>query len=326
MECLILMCQNYAQELSTETLYLSQVNTAHVHQWRNNPQAHYTRLISSNVRLLNEPIYYMGAKDTKTKQHHWWPAEESHMYHYTPPNYRAPKELIYENYSCSFRGQYCCVNGWKIAWKTADKGVVATGTESLMVQFLNCPAEGTVLLANPRASKGLSEILQKQTSFSHQYNARDSANEPIQRKRHGAFVCAEIKPASAIVPRGTEIFLSARGSCSLEQPKTEKGNSVKSRMTSPSLFLQNSETVGSENHLSKPDVKEIAKAYPRIPVRGHKSSGTSQTTEVDVGCSAGEEPFASYNEMAFDRWGGLPTVHKSMQTLIPPSATETKRA
>lgn len=47
-----------------------------------------------------------------------------------------------ENYSCSFRGQYCCVNGWKIAWKTAGKGLVATGTESLMVQFLNCPAEG----------------------------------------------------------------------------------------------------------------------------------------------------------------------------------------
>jgi len=48
-----------------------------------------------------------------------------------------------ESHSCSFRGQYCCVKGWKIAWKTADKGVVATGTQSLVVQFLNCPAEGT---------------------------------------------------------------------------------------------------------------------------------------------------------------------------------------
>uniref|UniRef100_A0A803XL81 Uncharacterized protein n=1 Tax=Meleagris gallopavo TaxID=9103 RepID=A0A803XL81_MELGA len=38
----------------------------------------------------------------------------------------------------------------------------------------------------------------------------------------------------------------------------------------------------SENHLSKPDVRETAKAWPRIPVRGHESSGVSQTTEVDV--------------------------------------------
>ncbi|XP_009317917.1 PREDICTED: LOW QUALITY PROTEIN: uncharacterized protein C2orf73 homolog [Pygoscelis adeliae] len=85
-----------------------------------------------------------------------------------------------------------------------------------------------VPFATPRASKGLPEILQEQTSFRHRHNARDSANEPIRGKRHGAFVCAEIKPASSIVPKGTEIFLSARGSCSLEQPKTEKGNLVKS--------------------------------------------------------------------------------------------------
>lgn len=68
MENLILVYQYYAQELSTETLCLSQVNTAHVHQWRNSPQPHYTRLISSSVRLLNEPIYYMGVKDTKAEQ------------------------------------------------------------------------------------------------------------------------------------------------------------------------------------------------------------------------------------------------------------------
>uniref|UniRef100_A0A674H8K5 Uncharacterized protein n=1 Tax=Taeniopygia guttata TaxID=59729 RepID=A0A674H8K5_TAEGU len=39
--------------------------------------------------------------------------------------------------------------------------------------------------------------------------------------------------------------------------------------------------LSSENHLSKPDVREIAKAYPRIPAGGHKSSGISQTAEVD---------------------------------------------
>lgn len=44
--------------------------------------------------------------------------------------------------SRSLRGQYCCVNGWKIAWKTDEKSVVTAGTKSLMMQFLNCPAEG----------------------------------------------------------------------------------------------------------------------------------------------------------------------------------------
>lgn len=33
------------------------------------------------------------------KYHHWWPAEESHIYRYTPLNYRAPKELIFRNQS-----------------------------------------------------------------------------------------------------------------------------------------------------------------------------------------------------------------------------------
>ncbi|KAM6139345.1 LOW QUALITY PROTEIN: ciliary microtubule inner protein 6 [Phoenicopterus ruber ruber] len=229
------------------------VNTARVHWWRNNPP-YYVRLISSNVRLLNEPIPSMGAKDTKTKQSTQRTDLQKPVYELV-----LPAEFSQQQLSC-----------------------------------------GIVPLATPGASKGLPEILQEQTSFSCRYNARDSADEPIQGKRHGAFVCAEIKPASAIVPKGTEIFLSAKGSCSLERPKPEKGNSVKSRMTSPNLFLQNSETVGSENHL-KPDVREIAKAYPRIPVRGHKSSGISQTTKVDVGCPAREEPFTSYNEMAFNR-------------------------
>lgn len=36
-----------------------------------------------------------------------------------------------ENDLCSFRGQYRCANGWKIAWKAAGKGVVATGAAPL---------------------------------------------------------------------------------------------------------------------------------------------------------------------------------------------------
>lgn len=47
-------------------------------------------------------------------------------------------------------------------------------------------------------------------------------------------VCRDKTSEWSIVPKGTELFLSARGSCSLERPKTAKGNSVKGRMTSPS--------------------------------------------------------------------------------------------
>nr|XP_009667385.1 PREDICTED: uncharacterized protein C2orf73 homolog [Struthio camelus australis] len=51
-------------------------------------------------------------------------------------------------------------------------------------------------LATPRTPKSLPKILQEQTSFSHQCNDRESPNGPIRGKRHGAFVCTEIKPAS----------------------------------------------------------------------------------------------------------------------------------
>uniref|UniRef100_A0A8C4JH14 Chromosome 2 open reading frame 73 n=1 Tax=Dromaius novaehollandiae TaxID=8790 RepID=A0A8C4JH14_DRONO len=177
----------------------------------------------------------METKDTKTKQHHWWPAGETHVYHYTPPyDKQSTQRTDFQKPACEL---------------------------SLPTIFSSQqrPSCGIAPLAAPRTSKGLPKILQEQTSVSHQYNARESPSEPIQGKRHGAFVCTEIKPAS--------------GSCSPEQPKTEKENSVKSRMTS---------TLSSETHLSKPDIREIAKAYPRIPVRGHKSSGISQTTEVDL--------------------------------------------
>ncbi|KAM9655676.1 ciliary microtubule inner protein 6 [Morphnus guianensis] len=86
------------------------------------------------------------------------------MYRYTPPNYRAPKELIFRNESELI---------------------------SLAEFSQQQPSCGIVLLATPRASKGLPEIFQEQTSFSHQYNARDSANEPIRGKKNMQFTEAK---------------------------------------------------------------------------------------------------------------------------------------
>ncbi|XP_032627631.1 ciliary microtubule inner protein 6 [Chelonoidis abingdonii] len=236
-------------------------------EWRNNPQPCYAKLINTNVRFLNEPIYYMETEGTVAKKHHWWPSGEPCVYHYTPPYDRQSTQRN------DFQKPTCTLSS---PTKYSSK-----------LQ----PSCGIVPLAVPRTSTSLPKILQERTSFIHQYNARKSPNEPIRGKRHGAFVWTEIKPVSGpIVPQGTEVFLSARGSGSLEQPKTEKGNSVESQMTSPSLCLQNSqETLGCETHLSKPDLREAAKAYPRIPVRAQKSSDISQATEVDVICPAGEE-------------------------------------
>nr|XP_006122177.2 uncharacterized protein C2orf73 homolog isoform X1 [Pelodiscus sinensis] len=215
-------------------------------EWRNNPQPHYAKLINTNVRFLNEPIYYMETEGTMAKQHHWWPRGEPCVHHYSPTYDRQSTQRN------DFQKPTCTLSS-PIKYSSKLQ-----------------PSCGIVPLATPRTSTSLPKILQERTSFIHEYDARKSPNEPIRGKRHGAFVWTEIKPVSGpIVPKGTEIFLSSRGSCSLEQPKTEKGNSMESQMTSPGLCLQNSqETLDCETHLSKPDVRESAKAYSRIPVKG----------------------------------------------------------
>ncbi|XP_074844607.1 ciliary microtubule inner protein 6 [Carettochelys insculpta] len=274
-------------------------------EWRNNPQPRYAKLINTNVRLLNEPICYMETEDTMAKQHHWWPNGEPCVYRYSPPYDRQSTQRN------DFRKPTCALSS---PTKYSSK-----------LQ----PSCGIVPLATPRTSTCLPKILQERTSFIHQYNARKSPNEPIRGKRHGAFVWTEIKPVSGpMVPKGTEVFLSARGSCSLEQPKTEKGNSVESQMTSPSFCLKNSqETLDCETHLSKPDVREAAKAYPRIPVRGQKSSSISQATEVDVIHSAGEESLCPAIKDPLNKpLDKLPPAHKNVQSLISPTATKMERA
>ncbi|KAM9154837.1 ciliary microtubule inner protein 6 [Pangshura tecta] len=259
--------------------------------WCNNPQPHYAELINTNVRFLNEPMYYMETEGTMAKKHHWWPSGEPCVYHYSPPyDRRSTQRNDFQKPTCTLSSP--------------------TKYSSTLQ-----PSCGIVPLAIPRTSTSLPKILQERISFIHQYNARKSPNEPIRGKRHGAFVWTEIKPVSGpIVPQGTEVFLSARGSGSLEQPKTGKGNSVESQMTSPSLCLQNSqETLGCETHLSKPEVREAAKAYPRIPVRAQKSSDISQATEVDVICPAGEESLCPAMKGPLDKsLDKLPPAHKNI--------------
>ncbi|XP_019363626.1 PREDICTED: uncharacterized protein C2orf73 homolog isoform X1 [Gavialis gangeticus] len=272
---------------------------------RNHPYPRYAKVIDCDVRFLNEPIVYMETKNTMKKEDHWWPTGKSHIQHYNPSYDRQTTQRTdFQNPACKLTcpPKYIC----KIP-----------------------PSCGIVPLANPKPPESLPKILQEQISFNHQYNSRVTPNEPIRGKRHGAFVWTEIKPESGpIVPKGTEVFQSARGSRSLGQPKTEKGNSVESRMTSPSYCLQNSRgPLGSETRLSKPDVRAAAKACPSIPARGRRSSSISQTTEVNVIHPAREEPLCPILKNPINKsLHKLPTANKTTQSVLLPPATELRRA
>ncbi|EMP23882.1 Putative protein C2orf73 like protein [Chelonia mydas] len=136
-------------------------------EWRNNPQPRYAKLINTNVRFLNEPIYYMETEGTMAKKHHWWPSGEPCVYHYSPPYDRQSTQRN------DFQKPTCTLSS---PTKYSSK-----------LQ----PSCGIVPLAIPRTSTSLPAILQERTSFIHQYNARKSPNEPIRGKtpyhgKHGA--------------------------------------------------------------------------------------------------------------------------------------------
>ncbi|NP_001356330.1 ciliary microtubule inner protein 6 isoform 2 [Homo sapiens] len=147
------------------------------------------------------------------------------------------------------------------------------------------PSCGIVPLASPGTSAELQNNFIEYISFIHQYDARKTPNEPLQGKRHGAFVQREIKPGSRpTVPKGAEVLLNTPGSRSSEQSKkTEKGNSAESRMISPGLCQQNSqELLEPKTHLSETDVRQAAKACPSTPESREKTSGATQTTVGDA--------------------------------------------
>ncbi|XP_029449302.1 uncharacterized protein C2orf73 homolog isoform X2 [Rhinatrema bivittatum] len=182
-------------------------------------------------------------------------------------------------------------------------------------------------LAVPKTKSTLPKILQEQISFQHQYDSRTSPNEPIRGKRHGAFVWTEIKPVSGpMAPKGIKVFLSAVGSRPPEQPKNEKGSLVEGCVTSPNLCLQNSQQMfDSESHLSKTDLGEAAKIYPRIPAGGQNSSSLSQPAEEDAGHHAREEAFcsATSHPLGDPRGRFPPTIAMSM-VLPAPTAVDMK--
>nr|XP_012633263.1 uncharacterized protein C2orf73 homolog [Microcebus murinus] len=219
------------------------------------------KFINTNTRIYNEPIPYIDLKIGPEKQGDWWPHGKA-----LEPAFRPPYDTKSVQRS-DFQKPTC--------------PLVLPVKHSKMQK----PSCGIVPLASPDASAELQSSFVEYISFTHQYDARKTPNEPIRGKRHGVFVQREIKPGSGpTVPKGTEVLLTAPGSCSSEQSKkTEKGNSAESKMISPGLCRQNSqELLETKTHLSETDVRQAAKACPRSPESREKTAGISQTTVGDA--------------------------------------------
>ncbi|XP_005391087.1 PREDICTED: uncharacterized protein C2orf73 homolog [Chinchilla lanigera] len=182
-------------------------------------RVNYAKFINTNARTYNEPVPYIDPRKGPEEQCDWW----SHG----------------KAAECTFQPLYDTQSTQRSDFRRPTCPLVLPVKHSRLQK----PSCGIVPLACPDASTELQNNFIEYISFIHQYDARNSPNEPIQGKRHGAFVQREIKPGSRPrVPTGTEVLLNAPGSCSSEQSKkTETGNSAGSRMISPGLCQQNSQ-------------------------------------------------------------------------------------
>ncbi|XP_004436700.1 PREDICTED: uncharacterized protein C2orf73 homolog [Ceratotherium simum simum] len=221
----------------------------------------YAKFINTNARTCNEPVPYIDPKKGPEEQGDWWSHGKGLEHPFQPPyDTKSTQRSDFQKPTCPL-------------------------VLPVKHSKLQKPSCGIVPLASPDASAELQKNFIERISFIHQYDARKTPNEPIRGKRHGVFVQTEIKPGSRpIVPKGTEVFLNAPGSCWSEQSeKTEKGNSAESKMISPSLCRQNSlELLETKTHLSETDVREAAKACPRSPETREKTADVFQTAAVNA--------------------------------------------
>ncbi|XP_029449303.1 uncharacterized protein C2orf73 homolog isoform X3 [Rhinatrema bivittatum] len=271
----------------------------------NVPHPYYAKFIENDSRFFNEPICHMETANTMSEQALWWAKDiPSTMPYMAPYDTQTTQRRDYQE----------------------TPSIMSSITRHSMNPN-KFPVCGIAPLAVPKTKSTLPKILQEQISFQHQYDSRTSPNEPIRGKRHGAFVWTEIKPVSGpMAPKGIKVFLSAVGSRPPEQPKNEKGSLVEGCVTSPNLCLQNSQQMfDSESHLSKTDLGEAAKIYPRIPAGGQNSSSLSQPAEEDAGHHAREEAFcsATSHPLGDPRGRFPPTIAMSM-VLPAPTAVDMK--
>ncbi|XP_063168493.1 uncharacterized protein C2orf73 homolog, partial [Candoia aspera] len=243
-----------------KTEYTPKKQERYLLEWRNNPQPQHAKYIQTYTKFINEQIFYMETKDTKTKQAHWWPCIEPTV---QPPKPPYDKQSTQRN---DFQKPNCILSR------------PAKHPSKLQ------PSYGIVPLASPRLPTRLPKIFQEQLTFKYHYNARATPCIPYQGKKHGTIVWTEKKPDREMMP-------PAQGSGSLEDPKTEKGSPVENSVTSAhvdSLDAQKT-SPASDAHLSKPAMNLEAKAGPRTPEMEQDSSEHPQTDKVDGSCPSGEE-------------------------------------
>ncbi|KAJ6667028.1 hypothetical protein lerEdw1_019031 [Lerista edwardsae] len=268
-------------------------------EWRNNPQPHHAKIIVSNARFYCEPVLFMVTEETKTKQDQWWPTGET-----VGPCRPKPAYDKQTTQRSDFQRPSC-----RLSRPVKHSSTLA-------------PCRGIVPLVCPRTPTSLPKIFQEEISFKYQYNARATPCVPYQGKKIGAIVLTEIKPPrEEAVPEGTKTLPFVEGSRSLGQPKSEKGHSVESCMTSPCLPQPDSqETPDSKAHLSKTDISAGAKAEPRASEQ--ESAGNSQTSGAESSPPCGEAPSEPPRKESFDKLQEpLPPIHTSEQSSVKNSGS-----
>uniref|UniRef100_A0A8C5KSC4 RIKEN cDNA 4930505A04 gene n=1 Tax=Jaculus jaculus TaxID=51337 RepID=A0A8C5KSC4_JACJA len=164
----------------------------------------YAKFINTNARTYNDPVPYIDSYKGPEEQSNWWSYGESLVHVFQPPyDTSSTQRSDFQRPTCP---------------------LVLPVRHNKMQK----PSCGIVPVVCLDASRKCKNSFIEYISFTHQYDARKSPNEPIKGKRHGTFVQREIKPGSEqVVPKGAEALLNSPRSCSSEQ-----GNSAGSRMTS----------------------------------------------------------------------------------------------
>ncbi|XP_054332341.1 uncharacterized protein C2orf73 homolog isoform X2 [Pongo pygmaeus] len=142
---------------------------------------YYAKFINTNARTYNEPVPYIDPKKGPEIQGDWWSHGKALEPVFLPPyDSKSTQRSDFQKPSCP----------------------LVLPVKHSKTQKPSC---GIVPLASPGTSAELQNNFIEYISFTHQYDARKTPNEPLQGKRHGAFVQREIKPGSRpTVPKGTE--------------------------------------------------------------------------------------------------------------------------
>lgn len=263
----------------------------------NIPQPYYAKCITTNVRTFNDPIYYMETEN----QGNWRQSAPDSKLQLPPPYSRDSTQ----------RSDFTSLPQTHIL----NTRYGANPNKS--------PASGIVPTASPNATP---KVLLEKMSFIHQYDSRKWENEPIRGRRHGAFVWTEIRPTSGLrPPSGADAFLSTERSRSLPaQQRAEKGSTGEGKMTSLDHVSQYPpQMLDFGTHLLKTDLKEAAKAYPKIPAQDHAKLGVPQAAGMDSVPAKGEgvqaDPILTSLEQKCQ--GRSNSLHSNVSTPKLPSST-----